>query len=542
MEKEKNSKKFIIKFIIFSIILIIITIIGICVKINEINREIQPVEENEKTEEVSLKETDEEKYTIKAYNETYDQNSIEIVNYYDVNGKVQISDEDIPEADLNFIQIKGLKNQSIQNAINEKLKQKAYNVKSSAKYKIVSRVRGNFGNILSVLIDNDEYVGKGDFETLNIDLTTGKDIQLEKVFISSAPINAILARGVYKAIVWNEAAKEGFVGNHDANNYDTSQYEDIFLKLIRKYNENKDDIKFVIYPSGIEIYGMLDETILGEEAQGTSNRIQIDFLDNLEEVAIYKRYLADEDIYQNNNLREKDVIVLTEGVTTASYGEDLSKWRHRLNYGKLQDNIFIEEAVDSIEVENTKVAMDYIKTISNKEQQKLKQEINSDHGAFFQKYYSINEEENYYCISIDTSKAICTKEYFDNLAFRDYIVLKNLPSAQPFSETFAWNESRFPNFQMSETTEEVYIDKQGNYIGATEAEAKSKTGQVSNEEIEPESEEDQDLYEEETEMLPEEDETEIYNVTDVQPKDVDNETEEKNVTETQNDTNISREN
>ena len=527
MEKEKNSKKFIIKFIIFSIVLITITIIGICVKINKINQEIQPIEENEKTEEVSLKETDEEKYTIKAYNETYDQNSIEIVNYYDVNGKVQISDDDIFDANVNFVQIKGLKNQSIQNAINEKLKQKAYNLKTNAKGQIHSYVDGNFSNILSVYISDDR--DEDNFETLNIDLTTGKDISLEKVFISSAPMNAILTQGVYKAIVWNEAAKEGFEGKHDANNYDTSQYEDIFLKLIRKYNENKDDIKFVIYPSGIEIYGMLDETILGEKVQDACNRIQIDFLDNLGEVAIYKRYLTDEDIYQNNNLGEKDVIILTEGVTVSN-GEDLSKWRHRLNYGNLQDNIFIEEVVDLIEEENTKVAMDYIKSISNKEQKKLKQEINNDQGAFFQKYYSINEEDNYYYISIDTSKAICTKEYFDNL-----------PSAQPVSEAFAWNESRFPNFQMSETTEEVYIDKQGNYIGSTEAEAKSKTEQVPSEEPEPMPEE-QNLYNEETEILPEEDEneTEIYNVTDVQPEDVDNETEEQNVTETQNDTNISR--
>ena len=406
MEKEKNSKKFIIKFIIFSIVLITITIIGICVKINKINQEIQPIEKTEKTEEVSLKETDEEKYAIKAYNETYNQNSIEIVNYYDVNGKVQISDDDIFDANVNFVQIKGLKNQSIQNAINEKLKQKAYNVKSSVKGKIDSIVKGNFGNILSVIIrDDDEYLGEGSFETLNIDLTTGKDVSLEKVFISSASINAILAQGVYKAIVWNEAAKEGFGENHDVNNYDTSQYEDVFLKFIRKYNENKDDIKFVIYPSGIEIYGMLDETILGEKVQDACNRIQIDFLDNLGEVAIYKRYLTDEDIYQNNNLGEKDVIILTEGVTVSN-GEDLSKWRHRLNYGNLQDNIFIEEVVDLIEEENTKVAMDYIKSISNKEQKKLKQEINNDQGAFFQKYYSINEEDNYYYISIDTSKDI----------------------------------------------------------------------------------------------------------------------------------------
>lgn len=84
-KERKINKKTIIKYIIFSIILITITATAIYIRINKINEEIKPSTiKLEETEEKQLSETEEKKYTIKSYNETYNQNAIQITNCYDI--------------------------------------------------------------------------------------------------------------------------------------------------------------------------------------------------------------------------------------------------------------------------------------------------------------------------------------------------------------------------------------------------------------------------------------------------------------------------
>lgn len=523
-KERKINKKTIIKYIIFSIILITITATAIYIRINKINEEIKPSTiKLEETEEKQLSETEEKKYTIKSYNETYNQNAIQITNCYDIKGKIEKEDNldpTISDPYVNYIEIKGIKNQNIQNSINEKLRQKAYNLKND-KDQIHTIIMGNFSNILSVYIYNDRVIDDAiRCETLNIDLTTGKEIPLQDIFISSAPINAILTQGLYKALAWNEAYKEGPEAIHDVNNYDTSQYEDISIKFINKYNKNKNNIKYTITPGMIEIYGMIDEEILGEKPESGDNRIEINFLDHLEEIAIYKRYLTDEDIYQNTNIGEKNIIVLTNGIEEQTY-------REKISYGKIQDNIFIEEAAETYGDNNIDTAIQYIKTLSNKEQEKIKQETPKNQGLFFQRQFIIEEKENYYKITINTSKAECTKDYFNNLAFKDYIILKQQINVAGDMIRFTnYDKEQFPNLQISETTEEeMYIDKQGKYIGTTEEEAIRNTTQETNQVQEPQQEENTNT-------------NETFSITEINPEEEpeNNETNTSNTTNTTNNT------
>ncbi len=525
-KERKINKKTIIKYIIFSIILITITATAIYIRINKINEEIKPSTiKLEETEEKQLSETEEKKYTIKSYNETYNKNAIQITDCYDIKGKIEKEEHNTntkisKDPYVNYIEIKGIKNQNIQNSINEKLRQKAYNLKND-KDQIHTIIMGNFSNILSVYIYNDRIIDDAiRCETLNIDLTTGKEIPLQDIFISSAPINAILTQGLYKALAWNEANKEGFEAIHDVNNYDTSQYEDISIKFINKYNKNKNNIKYTITPGMIEIYGMIDEEILGEKPESGDNRIEINFLDHLEEIAIYKRYLTDEDIYQNTNIGEKNIIVLTDGIEAQTY-------RKRISYGKIQDNIFIEEAAETYGDNNIDTAIQYIKTLSNKEQEKLKQETPKNQGLFFQRQFIIEEKENYYKIRINTSKTECTKDYFNNLAFKDYIILKQQINVAGDMIRFTnYDKEQFPNLQISETTEEeMYIDKQGKYIGTTEEEAIRNTTQETNQVQEPQQEENTNT-------------NETFSITEINPEEEpeNNETNTSNTTNTTNNT------
>ena len=270
----------------------------------------------------------------------------------------------------------------------------------------------------------------------------------------------------------------------------------------------------------IEIYGMIDEEILGEKPESGDNRIEINFLDHLEEIAIYKRYLTDEDIYQNTNIGEKNIIVLTNGIESQTY-------REKISYGKIQDNIFIEEAAETYGDNNIDTAIQYIKTLSNKEQEKIKQETPKNQGLFFQRQFIIEEKENYYKITINTSKAECTKDYFNNLAFKDYIILKQQINVAGDMIRFTnYDKEQFPNLQISETTEEkMYIDKQGKYIGTTEEEAIRNTTQETNQVQEPQQEENTNT-------------NETFSITEINPEEEpeNNETNTSNTTNTTNNT------
>lgn len=469
-EIKEGNKKFIIKFIIFLLILILITALAIFFTIRYLNSEsTENILENEVEVEETKKVAEDSKYAINSYTETYNTNSIKITKYYDTDGKLTTEDrytDNNYQYNIQFIQIDGLKNKDIQSKVNKKLKQVAYELKDKFVY---TNVTANFSNILSVQCFNDN----GQVNTINIDLSTGEDIPLEKVFVSSATINSYLSEGLYKTLAWqNLEVVDGEEVNNDMDNVDTSEYEDKFIMIINNYNKAKNNLKYSIYPSKISIYGLIDKNILDAEIYEQTS-IDINLIDHIKEVAMYKRYLTKESIFENDNIGLKDIIVLT------GYAQQ-EKYMTRISYGKISNNIFTEEVLfknldkdDEIEV-----CIKYIEKLSEEQKATLKNQAYDNKGYFFQREYNIydDSENDYYVINTYSYQAVCSISYFENEAFKDYINLNAIPRANiglmGFSE---YMKEDFPNLEILEgKAEDYYISKSGEFLGNTKEEANKK--------------------------------------------------------------------
>ena len=464
-KKEQNvkeaNKRFVIKYILFIIIIILITFGAIYYSIKQLNKNVE-----EATTEIlnTNKPTATDiKYAINSYAETYDENSLNI-KYYAGNDQLVENTYGGEE----YVQIEGLLDKDIQNNINKRLKDTAKKLKEGNR-RTFSQVTANFGNILSVYIYNED----SKRETINVDLSTGDDISIEDVFVSSAPLNSLIMEGVFKSLAWDKLFEnyEKSDGSIDMNKVDTSEYEDIALKVVNNYKSRGEAVRFFITTTGITIYDITDSNMYNSDNEDSS--ITVDFLGHREDVAIYKRYLTSKSIYENDSIGAKDIIVFTDNI----YDD---KYIYNLLYEQ-EDNVFVEEALLYYEGENNnkntfEIIKKYLINMANEDKQRIKSQTKSDLGAFYQKEINLWKKENYYCTSITEYQATCDIAYFKDESFKDYAKMKNGPRADVGMNGFTeYDKDEYPNLQISETkTTEIYFDLDGNYIGATEAEAKTK--------------------------------------------------------------------
>ena len=527
--KTNNNKKFIIGYIIFCLLLICIMSIIILITIKGLNVDdtfVAIKQENAETK----RDTKDKKYVIKSYADTYDTNAINIKKYYNISGTIMNEEEYnsnpanyLSNNSVNFIQIEGLKDKELENKINTDIKRKAYELRGT---NINTYVTANFSNMLSIIFYNNF----NNIDTLNIDLSTGNEIKFEEIFISTAPINSYLADALYKTLAWQSLSiDENGNEENDMNNVDTSEYEDKFLMLIKNYNKNKQNLKFSITSNSISVYNLIDKNIINNE-HAENIGITIDLIDYIDQVAMYKRYLTNKNIYENNDLALKEIIVFT-----GNY--ELQKYNERISYGKLQKNIFVEENLFNDNRENNiNVAKEYVKKISEEEKTKLINDNDSKKGTFYQAQYNIwfNKDAGYYQITRQFSNVKCKRQYFENEAFLDYIKLKAMPSPSVDTNMFSyWGEGKFPNFEIVNSGNEMYfIDKEGNFLGNTREQAEEKlrpqeeNAEEGNDETEETNEEEAEENEENSIL----DENEDWNIENI------------NNTEDNNSNNVSTEN
>lgn len=465
MENEKTkvnnpNKKFIIGYIIFALILLTITGLAIYFTIENMNKKSSNEAGEQITPKVDKAKTiaEDSKYAIKSYDETYNENPVTITEYYDIDGEIVTSRQwDDERKYINFIQIEGLKDKKIQSKINDRLKEKSYSFKESNN--ALCNVTANFANILSVSIADDT----GKTETLNINLNTGEDIPFEKVFVSSAPLNSLLSEGLYEKLAWdslwdkNRNIENGadIEDTFDMGKADTSTYEDKFLMLLNNYKKQKGNIKYNISPSQVDIYGLIDEKISKEEY---GDSINIDFINHIEDIAIYKRYLSSNSIYEDDSLGNKNIIVLVRNMEAEKYFKNLM-------HEKIKDNIFMEEAIiydiDDIDASVISKIENYItRTVEDNKKEELKNKTDKSKGLFFQREYRINKSENGgYEVTSKMCQATCDISYFKGLAFKDYIRLKNraVPDLSLIKfEDDEYTKKDYPNLEILDTTYKIY--------------------------------------------------------------------------------------
>jgi len=471
-KKQKSNNKFAIKFIIFTIFMAIVTVIAIYFTIQYFDKNIEKetsqtnnnVEENKKIEDeqeiiVEKSKAKDSKYGIKTYTETYNSNSLEYTFYADINGELRELENEsefykeeffhISGNKTQYLQIKGLKNKTIESSINDRLKQVAYELKSKDKNsRVTTHINADFSNILSITISSEN--AKVPAKYLNINLTNGEDIPFEEIFVSSAPINSLLSQGLYESLAWN-VELEGVLGeeqyqiNSNMDKRDTSEYEDKFLLLANRYNTMKNQLEYSISNNCVQIFNLVDKTIEKPIYDLEYLTIDIDFVENKEEIAIYKRYLTEQSIFENDELGEKNIVIFTDKPANVNYKEELE-------YGKIADNMFVEKCLfiqtDKKSESAYNKIIQYIQKESKKGNEETKSQLTDDKGMFFQVEYTIqdNSEEEGYTVIADISKAICDREYFDENGFKDFINLKSKPTALAELLKFNYYEEEFKNF------------------------------------------------------------------------------------------------
>lgn len=508
-EKEPKVKdKFKTKYVVFLIALIGITAGATYLTIQQIDTQKpneNPTQPSIVQPEQNRKQADDAKYGITKYSDTYDENDLKIVTYVDVDGNVAAYEQTYlaPEGNtrVEFIQIEGLKNKDIQSKVNDKLKKAAYEIKSNNTYEYIT---ANFGNILSVNIsgydEQDNWLRGG----INIDLTTGEDIKFEDVFVSSATINSYITAGLYKTLAWNEknekATDENYMEDFDMDKIQIADFEDKSLKVIKDYQKavKEGKINFNISPSGVSIYDLIDKNIVKNQYL---NYIDIDFANKKEEIAIYKRFLKNESIFENNNLGQKGVIVFTN--PTGTY--DVADYYKILNYGKISNNIFMEDVIENTNDDYAKeegfiAIMEYFQKDSDQKKNNLS--VENGKGMFYQRIINIwhNEQEGYYSAYLREVQTTCDINYYNDLAFKDYIDMKNQPFGGGIEyyifRDYEYEKEKYPNLNIKGTfvkseygydaDRTMYFNEKGEYIGETEEEAKAKI-QEGKEEIKTEN-------------------------------------------------------
>lgn len=465
--KIVGSKKF---FIIYILALIIITAISIFITIRYIdkNNSVSTIAENNYVDN-KIKAED-AKFALNSYSETYNENDLVIKEYIDNNGKVvenKSEERNTGGQRISFIQIEGLKDKNIQNIVNNKLKDTAYGMGSNLA--IESNITANFSNIISVTISSFENHNFKEQKVLNIDLNTGEEIPFEKVFVSSASVNSILSDGLYKILAWDVRSQntnqDNWEDDFDISKYDISDFESKEVILAKRYEKLNGNINYSISFSGLIIYDLLD----GLTQNSYMHTIEIDFVDHLEDIAIFKRYVTQDSIFERADLGMKNMIVCECPIPYALKTMDMNT---TLNLGFISDNIYMEDYLQIVESVDSNVKSNiikYLKTVSDETKKSIT--ANSNEGVFYQRDFNTYYDsfDDCYHVQSNCITTKCDLTYFKKYAFRDYIKSKIRKSADVSILFFVENDylNEYPELNVKNTSDEkeLVFDKNGQYIG-----------------------------------------------------------------------------
>lgn len=290
----KTTKAKVISVIIFSVICILTTTMLIIYKnINIENRNEEQINENKQIQEIPSTMG----INLKG---TYNQNDVKFESKRYARENVEIE----------YVQMRGLKDKIIQDNINKEIERYALNcyktkIKDLAEIENISISiynTANFANTASLYLSyyakkigsNDEYYH--DEFGINYNLITGEKVKLNEMFTENAPIENILRNTTYYSIV-KENTDSNLAGELIVTDY--GEIEDEILEVINAYRKGK-LTEFYYTPRYINIIDNKERTIV------------IDMMDWAEYIAIYNRFQTRETIYETNNMGYKNLYTLTD--------------------------------------------------------------------------------------------------------------------------------------------------------------------------------------------------------------------------------------
>lgn len=205
--------------------------------------------------------------------------------------------------EIDYFQISGLKNKSIQDKINKEIENTVLSLRNDDELNnsnvrsisVSAYLSANFSDVISVVITKfvNEVNGEGieeykySYETLNYSLKDGKKIEFKNLFTQDAPIKNIITQSIYDSLAWDYANNEGLL-DADMDNLDYSGIEDDIFKFLVKYNKNP-NLKFYFNQNTINF---IDE----------ANIHEVEMEKFYESIAIYNRYKSSENLYEDESL------------------------------------------------------------------------------------------------------------------------------------------------------------------------------------------------------------------------------------------------
>lgn len=278
---NKNTKIFLI---IFSALLLVITFILIFYKNkNKDSTESHIIVESaQKIPELS----DEDIYEQNYSNST----GLLLDDFYSNNGlKYEYIEDNSRKVKVSYVQISGLKNDVVQEGINNQIKERINKIVDSNNFKnnsddsayITSSVEANFSDVLSIKIfarfreDFNKCYG------LNFRLDTGEKIKLNDLFIYNTPKRNIITQSAYRTFAMGYYTDEGIMNDFYYN------IEDELVNFLKDYDAGK-ITEFSFSPLGIELYR--DGKI-----------VVIDMTKWYKYIAIYSKFVSSNNLYSGDD-------------------------------------------------------------------------------------------------------------------------------------------------------------------------------------------------------------------------------------------------
>ena len=361
----KTTKAKIIFVLIFSILCIITTSLLI------VYQNIDIEEKSEESGQETSKENIEKDFSGIDLKGRYNQNDLIIEEKSITQEKIEIR----------YLQIRGLKNKTVEEKINKEIQQIALNCYKE-EIKDLNEVininvsmweASNFANTISfeltyvAKIDDDDDGFYQGYKGINYDLNTGEKITFDKIFISDVPIENVLRQGIYYALLANRT-EDSLAGELIVSHYEN--IEDEVIDVMNLYKNGK--IKEFSYtPLHINLY-YKDNQI-----------ITLNMKDFAEYIAIYSRYLTEELLFETDNIGIKNIYTLTRRFNNVYY---------YTNYQN-EENYFIDISIDFQSADTDEFAKKLIKdkiVDIEKEIEKVKQNVSQDPNKFYILNYHIS--------------------------------------------------------------------------------------------------------------------------------------------------------
>ena len=233
-----------------------------------------------------------------------------------------------------YTTISGLKNKTIENKVNKKIKEKIDKLKVNldANHSVSNKIVSNFENTLSIGFCINEKDSNGKFyecdewssysDSLNLDLTSGKELKITDVVNTKPVLKKQLLSKAYEDF----SKKVGIVcegGPCEIENPDYSMVEDEQFSIASKFN--KEDYYFVFNPKQLQVVfnntkiknvqtcwdktdGCYKAKVGGADTfvkdnYETTYTAKIDLLDLLDNLIIYDKFKTNDTIYEKDSTK-----------------------------------------------------------------------------------------------------------------------------------------------------------------------------------------------------------------------------------------------